>query len=77
MTGQIERIFKALDNGASLREIMLEDDGPVCDKIALNNDLVFHKGFKGVHEITKNRVRLVLYRPNSVVCKKCRRCLDN
>ena len=75
MTEQIERIAKRFENGASWKAVMLGVNGPICDKIAKNENLVSHKGFKNVSEITKKLVKLVLYRPYSRVCKRCRRCL--
>ncbi len=76
MTEQIARITERFKNGASWQAVMLGVDGPFCDKIARNKNLVSHKGFKNVGEITKRLVRLVLYRPYSRICKRCQRCLD-
>ncbi len=75
MTEQIERIAKRFQNGASWEAVMLGVDGPFCDKIARNDKLAAHKGFKHVGEITKRLVRLVLYRSYSRICKRCQRCL--
>ena len=75
MTEQIERIAKRFKNGESWKAVMLGVNGPFCDKIAQSNNLIAHKGFRNLDEITKDRVRLVLYHPNSRVCKRCQRCL--
>lgn len=77
MPEQMQRIFSILDAGGTMQQVMLGDDGPACARIALDNSLIFGKGFNDVHEVCMGRIKMVLYRPYNEICKACIRCIIN
>jgi len=66
-----------IKSGSALSDRIAQDelDVPFCDKIAINPSMVFGQEFSGVRHLTKEIVKIVLYKPDDQVCKHCKRCL--